>query len=233
MEPKGGCNMKKFLAGTLFGCILVFGITGYADSLVGKQVDTVFPLIINGDQSSKNVISIEGTSYLPVRSAGEMFGYDVNFTNETVYLDKKEVGVLQGEEDIIYEDTSNINQNASKNVKSIVQQAVENSTTMAYDSETLNLYWVGKKETRTIKLGGEIFISPEVFYYYVKYNEPIMTFTFPELDPIDITIPNTESEIDYQEGMNAVTWGASTYIKLSALGLDITEKNGTLWIEAP
>jgi len=59
-------------------------------SAVGKKVTSTMKLVIDGQQAAKDVIIIEGTSYLPVRVSAELFGYDVEYENRTVYLNKKE-----------------------------------------------------------------------------------------------------------------------------------------------
>src|ERR1700730_15033832 len=75
-------NMKKIVLGMLIGIGLSLGVTAYADdivSLIGKKVDGSFPLIINNVRADKDVLVIDSTSYLPVRSAAALFGYDVSF----------------------------------------------------------------------------------------------------------------------------------------------------------
>lgn len=73
--------MKKFIAGALFGAALMVGVTAYADvqGMVGKVVDGVFPVKIEGQQMENEAIVIEGTSYLPVRELAEKVGYEVSF----------------------------------------------------------------------------------------------------------------------------------------------------------
>jgi hypothetical protein len=91
--------MKKIILGMLIGIGLSLGVTAYADdivSLIGKKVDGSFPLIINNVRADKDVLVIDGTSYLPVRSAAALFGYDVSFNADLmVILTKKNDAVIQ------------------------------------------------------------------------------------------------------------------------------------------
>jgi hypothetical protein len=92
-------NMKKIVLGMLIGIGLSLGVTAYADdivSLIGKKVDGSFPLIINNVRADKDVLVIDSTSYLPVRSAAVLFGYDVSFNADLmVILTKKNDAVIQ------------------------------------------------------------------------------------------------------------------------------------------
>lgn len=83
--------MRKFISGAVFGLILSTTLTAFAASpLIGKQVKEIFPLKIDGIRSPKDVVAIDGTSYLPVRVAAEQFGYYVSFVNREVILIKRE-----------------------------------------------------------------------------------------------------------------------------------------------
>jgi hypothetical protein len=91
--------MKKMMIGLILGIGLTLGISVYADeivSLVGKKVDGSFPLIINNIRADKDVLVIDGTSYIPVRSASTLFGYDVSFNADLmVVLTKKAETVVK------------------------------------------------------------------------------------------------------------------------------------------
>jgi len=82
--------MKKFVAGLVAGIILASVVPVLAEStaIIGRAVQGTFPLIINGVRAYKDVVVIDGTSYLPVRVSGELFGYDVDFVNREVILIK-------------------------------------------------------------------------------------------------------------------------------------------------
>jgi hypothetical protein len=87
--------MKKYIVGALFGFLLSLAFSAHAEvaSLIGKVVEGSFPLQINGQKSEKDAVVIDGTSYIPVRSAGELFGYDVSFVDSKVILKVKEGAV--------------------------------------------------------------------------------------------------------------------------------------------
>ncbi len=82
--------MKRFVAGLVAGIILASVVPVLAEStaILGRPVQGTFPLFINGVRAPKDVIVIDGTSYLPVRVSGELFGYDVDFVNREVILIK-------------------------------------------------------------------------------------------------------------------------------------------------
>lgn len=86
-------DIKKIIVGLLIGISLSLGLTTYANdivSLIGKKVEGSFPLIINNARADKDVLVIDGTSYIPVRSAAALFGYDVTFNSDLmVVLNKK------------------------------------------------------------------------------------------------------------------------------------------------
>lgn len=87
--------MRKYLIGILIGVALTVSATTYAadiTSLIGKSVQGVFPVKVNGDVLPKTAIVIDGTSYLPVRAIGDAIGYDVSFNADLgIELKKKEV----------------------------------------------------------------------------------------------------------------------------------------------
>jgi hypothetical protein len=87
--------MKKYFLGAIVGVLLTLSATTYADditSLIGKTVQGVFPVKVNGDALAKTAIVIDGTSYLPVRAIGDAVGYDVSFNADLgIELKKKEV----------------------------------------------------------------------------------------------------------------------------------------------
>lgn len=78
--------MKKFILGVVLGSLLASGFTVYAESMKGKVVDGNLPLKINGSYAPRDVIVIEGSSYLPVRAAGDLLGFNVDFVNNEVVL---------------------------------------------------------------------------------------------------------------------------------------------------
>jgi len=84
--------MKRFIAGLIIGVILMLAAPAFGDGVIGKVVEGTLPLVINGKKAMQDVIVIEGTSYLPVREACKMFGYNVSWNQETreVILETKD-----------------------------------------------------------------------------------------------------------------------------------------------
>ena len=83
--------MKKVLFGFLIGAILAFNLSVYAGGFIGKTVDATYPLFVDNVRCTVDAISIEGTSYIPVRAAADLFGYDVNFASDVILLTKQQV----------------------------------------------------------------------------------------------------------------------------------------------
>lgn len=84
--------MKKLLSGFVFGLTMAIAIPVLASNMVGKKIDNVYPIVIDGNRLSKDAIVIEGTSYLPVRVMAEFVGHNVYFENNQVIL-KRKVGL--------------------------------------------------------------------------------------------------------------------------------------------
>ncbi|WP_010276361.1 hypothetical protein [Paenibacillus senegalensis] len=74
--------MKKMIVGGLIGAALTVGVSAHAEVtnlMIGKVVDGVFPVKLNGQTLHTEAIVIEGTSYLPVRAFSETLGMEVRF----------------------------------------------------------------------------------------------------------------------------------------------------------
>lgn len=197
--------MKKFIAGILCGMVLMVSVSAYADSMIGKKVDAIYPLKINGQRAAKDVIAIEGTSYLPVRAAGEMFGYQVDFINQEVVLMNKSVEnftntyVKPPQPKDIYLVTSTIIKTMPGDYKYIIRN-------------------------------GEGYLPDGVFGYY---KAPLDNFTKTSImvpNGREIIYSN-----ENPEGDNIFVEDGTIYIKLSALGLKAVIKNNgksdVLWLE--
>lgn len=220
MEPKGGDNVKKFLAGILFGSILVFSITGYADSLIGKQIDATFPLLINNEQSPKDVVSIEGTSYLPVRSAGEMFGYDVNFINNQVILTEqitKEVAI----------ETINVVENIEIN-----EEVQGGGAVIAFNikSNEFDVWerWEGQLNIYSIR-DNITYVPFQIFHNYSTYENGVTTLKLPNGVTYSVVATGQET---YAKGCEFFVEKSRTYIDISLFNYTVREDGNTLWIEA-
>lgn len=92
--------MKKFFLGLFVGVLLMVSVSVYADeieSYIGKVIEGQFPVIVDGNEVEKPGIVVDGTTYLPVRAAAELFGYDVSFVDSQVILKKIKYVSIIGE----------------------------------------------------------------------------------------------------------------------------------------
>ena len=84
--------VKKLSVATIvFVLIISVAAAAIADvqgNLVGKAVEGLFPVVLNGSTLDKQAIVIDGTSYLPVRTVAEALNMNVSFENNTVILEK-------------------------------------------------------------------------------------------------------------------------------------------------
>jgi hypothetical protein len=74
--------MKKYLIGAIFGVLLSFSVSVYAEevkSLIGRAIEGQFPVKVDDKQLDNQAIVIDGTSYLPVRAIGDALNMEVGF----------------------------------------------------------------------------------------------------------------------------------------------------------
>jgi hypothetical protein len=74
--------MKKYLIGAIFGIVLSFSVSVYAEevkSLIGRAIEGQFPVKVDDKQLDNQAIVIDGTSYLPVRAIGDALNMEVGF----------------------------------------------------------------------------------------------------------------------------------------------------------
>jgi hypothetical protein len=83
-------EVKKFVAGLLVGILLMCGIA-VAGQIIAEQVD--YKILVNGKQVqlAKQPVSIDDSTYLPLRAVAELVGYDVGFdgNSNTISLNAK------------------------------------------------------------------------------------------------------------------------------------------------
>jgi len=95
--------MKKFVSGVLCGALLFAGVSVSADAIksaiVGKKVDGVIAVSVNGKAVEKDAITIEGVSYVPTRALTEAMGGRVSgVTKERIDLVTKDEQIENEEE---------------------------------------------------------------------------------------------------------------------------------------
>lgn len=88
----GGGSVKKFALGFFVACILIFPLTISADSMIGKQVQMIAKIKLDGEYLEVDAIGINGTTYAPVRALAEALGKEVEWdpVNKEVIIDSPE-----------------------------------------------------------------------------------------------------------------------------------------------
>jgi hypothetical protein len=82
--------MKRFITGFLCGALLFGGTAVLADSvsMVGKIVDGEVSVFYNDEPLAAKAITVEGTSYLPVRTVGNTLGAQIDYRDGAIYVEK-------------------------------------------------------------------------------------------------------------------------------------------------
>ncbi|NEW08225.1 copper amine oxidase N-terminal domain-containing protein [Paenibacillus sp. SYP-B3998] len=92
--------MKKFISGItvglVAGVVLTIGTSSFADSVISKveaYINPSIPVTLDGQTISldKPVAIIDGSSYLPVKSIGQVVGKDVSWNDKTKSIELKSV----------------------------------------------------------------------------------------------------------------------------------------------
>jgi len=83
--------MKRFILGVICGALIFGGTSVLADSfsLVGKIVDGEVPVYYNEEPLAVRAITVEGASYLPVRTIGNTLGANIEYRDGAVYVEKQ------------------------------------------------------------------------------------------------------------------------------------------------
>ena len=92
--------MKKFVSGLLIGFLLAIPTYAIAEqtSMIGKTIESEYPVIIDGKELEVPAIVVDGRSFAPVRAIGEAVGLDVSFENQTITLTSSNPQGLQGQQ---------------------------------------------------------------------------------------------------------------------------------------
>lgn len=87
--------MRKYVIGFVFGVLLSlsFNASAAVESLIGKAVDNEYVVKVEGRELERKAVSVDGSSYAPVRVIAESLGLDVMFDNNEVLLSKPQKGV--------------------------------------------------------------------------------------------------------------------------------------------
>jgi hypothetical protein len=228
MYKKEMIGMKKVLVGFIFGIILTASFSAYGDSLIGKTIQNTVPLIIDNQKLANNVIVIEGVSYLPIREASDRFGYDVDYIDQTIYLDKKIE--VKKEEEVTSQEVKE-DEPVQEPVADL--EFVQLPSKIKFQSNNLNLYdhyFNSATEVSYIELDGDIFVNALLFKEYYTWESPTLNLSFPGKESFEVFFHYPQEQI-YVDGSNGVYAAGQLYIRLSALGLSVENVDGTLIIE--
>lgn len=197
--------MKKYIIGAIIGIMLstTYSVSAEVIDMIGKKVDGSFPFKINGKRATQDVIVIEGTSYVPVRAAADLFGYDIDFD-----IANKEVNMQ------------------SKKYKGLSEFEKSKRAQMIYTLKTdvSGLKGSGEKVPALFYLNEYYVPHSPLFIGVADYDGT--TFTVPFNGK---TVSGTR---DSTENNDVFFIDGSFYVKLSAIGLKATVQSDTLVIEA-
>ncbi len=94
IRSTGGSKMKKFnlksmAVGTVVGVGLITSALGASTLLKGNVYISTFPIMLNGKSyiSSSKILNYEGTTYVPLRELSTVTGSEVNFKDNTIYIE--------------------------------------------------------------------------------------------------------------------------------------------------
>lgn len=112
--------MKKYIIGFVVGALTMTAFSASAEvvSLIGKSIDNEYVVQLNGEELGTKAISIEGTSYAPVRAVGEALGLNVDFENEVVILEETQDQAVEVNKSVV-PDTSLLEQSIQRNLETI------------------------------------------------------------------------------------------------------------------
>lgn len=213
--------MRKYIVGFIIGVFMTASVSAYADnivSLVGKQVQGEFLVMVNGKELPQKAVVIDGSSYAPVRAIGESAGYDVGF-DPNRGIDLRSGGVT--------------------NVASVPDNVGTSAPIRKSDADIVAESYRGSKEykfTSTIAAveGTSQIVNVEGVDYIPAY--PILKdhFNFDgttitiELDGKKVSFPKTQT---YTKGIDGFMFGGEAFINVSSIGLNATVQGDTLRIE--
>lgn len=215
MEEKnqGSDLVRKYLIGALVGLSLSFAFSAHAavENLIGRVVEGVFPVKVNGIKIDKQAIVIDGTSYLPVRAIGDALNIDIDFNADLgIELTQKAGAKMSAQ---IPQDTVKLTPKRVQKVKN----NLDNSG-LKENGEYGLIEMDGNQYVSISTLGGSI--------YTIYWTNPNLIFH--QKDKPDITVNVSDS---YQPNVDGFNFEGSAYVKLSLLGLKATVQGDTLIIQ--
>lgn len=212
-KTKGCVTMRKYIIGALIGFSLSFAISAHAavENLIGRVVEGVFPVKVNGVQIEKQAIVIDGTSYLPVRAIGDALGLDVTFDADLgIGLTQKKVGGVMPTQQ----------PTETQKIKPLILNKIKNSMSKVSLKDGGNFALIeldGNQYVSLVSLAGQ---------YVIDWEIPNAIF-HNEGQP-DITVSISDA---YQPNIDGFFIGGTAYVKLSIFGLKAHVDGDTLVIE--
>ncbi|MCR8641556.1 stalk domain-containing protein [Paenibacillus sp. N1-5-1-14] len=95
--------MKKYIIGFVCGALVFSATSAFASSSVTATLEK-FNLLVNGEKKAldKQMITVDGSSYMPVRAISNMLGYEVQFdsSSETISLANDGKKYIQSKEEV-------------------------------------------------------------------------------------------------------------------------------------
>jgi len=83
--------MRNFALGFVVAALLfcAFPVYGAVSSLVGKEIDGEYAVVVNGVELQEKAIVVDGKSFTPNRAIGDAVGYDVSFQNGKIFFTRR------------------------------------------------------------------------------------------------------------------------------------------------
>lgn len=199
-----GESMRKYVMGALIGIMISmsYSVSAEVVSMIGKKVDGSYPFEINGKQVAQDVIVIEGSSYIPVRAAADLFGYDIDFdkVNKEVHMQSKSYKGL-----------------------SDFEKAIRAQITYYLKTDVLGLQGSGESVS-ALFYQNEYYLSlTPLFSGVADWDGTTLAIPFNGKTVIETMQSTENNDAFFLEGR--------FYVKLSALGLKATVQGDTLVIE--
>ena len=221
-------NLKSMAVGAVVGVGLITGAMG-ASTLVGGNVYiSTFPIMLNGKNytSTSKILNYEGTTYVPLRELSTVTGSEVNFKDNTIYIDNN-AGTKTST------DTSTVKLNPTT---SFTQKELEVGKTF---TTTVNLSKYGAKKATVattdncIKLSQTSYTTTSLLTITAQSSgKATVTIKYDTGDTeyIYVTVPEDEAEKEYEINVGS----SDTYkVDLKEFGADkatITVTDGSNYV---
>ncbi len=210
--------MKKILAGFIIGVFVTLGVTTFADEIRSFVAEkATFEVYVNGQKfdSDKPIVAIEGSTYLPLKATGEALGVDVNWNS-----DKKRVEVGS-----VNDTVTEIKKESTPSIVETTPAPIAVSTPAPQSFDSNKKAYNLKSNTLEFRLNRESIITYQDDYYipasvfaYIKNIDGDFFIELPGKQPVNVKA-------------NSYEYYGTSYIKISALGLNVNFEGDTAWID--